>query len=153
AEDSPEGRKQADADVVLALRNGAARVRVERIDHLLARPGLALEWPKPPAASPRKPAARNGLVKVQRRPRTDKDGDEVLDSDKVTEIDFQEPTYPAPDPTAPYFEVDGRLSRMVETRDGESYVALCNFVATIIEEVTHDDGVEKSRRFSVGGHL
>jgi hypothetical protein len=45
----------------------------------------------------------------------------------------------------PFVERDGRIC--VETRDGESTTPLTNFTVRIVEDVVHDDGVERTRKY------
>jgi hypothetical protein len=50
-----------------------------------------------------------------------------------------------------YLEDDGRICRNVVTQDGPVLVALCNFTARIVEDLVHDDGVEKRRSLAIEG--
>jgi hypothetical protein len=59
-----------------------------------------------------------------------------------------------PSAVNPYSVVDGRLCRLIGTRDGAPYpLPLCTFQASITEEVIRDDGVEQFRRFAIVGTL
>lgn len=56
------------------------------------------------------------------------------------------PSYPPP-----YKEIDGCLYREVRTKNGSYDQKLCNFLPTIISEISIDDGAEESRRLRLGG--
>lgn len=56
------------------------------------------------------------------------------------------PSYPPP-----YKVIDGCLYREVRTKNGSYDQKLCNFLPTIISEITIDDGAEESRRLRLGG--
>ncbi len=47
----------------------------------------------------------------------------------------------------------GRICRVKQTPHGPVVEALCNFTATVAEEVLLDDGVETTRAFMIEGHL
>ena len=51
----------------------------------------------------------------------------------------------------PYKVIDGCLYREVRTKNGSYDQKLCNFLPTIISEITIDDGAEESRRLRLGG--
>ncbi len=56
-------------------------------------------------------------------------------------------------PSGPYEVVDGRICCVRETKYGTVNVPLCNFVASVVEEVELDDGVETSRAYLLDGTL
>ena len=56
------------------------------------------------------------------------------------------PSYPSP-----YKVIDGCLYREVRTKNGSYDQKLCNFLPTIISEITIDDGAEENRRLRLGG--
>ena len=56
------------------------------------------------------------------------------------------PVYPAP-----YKVIDGCLYREVRTKNGSYDQKLCNFLPTIISEITIDDGAQESKRLRLGG--
>jgi Domain of unknown function (DUF3854) len=53
----------------------------------------------------------------------------------------------------PYRVEDGRICREKATRDGPITEPLCNFAATVAEELILDDGAEPTRAFVVEGRL
>jgi hypothetical protein len=55
--------------------------------------------------------------------------------------------------TGGYFEHNGAIFRTAQTKDGPVPTAICNFTARIVEEVTRDDGAEKSMYFAIEGEL
>lgn len=56
------------------------------------------------------------------------------------------PSYPPP-----YKVIDGCLYREVRTKNGSYDQKLCNFLPTIISEISIDDGAEENRRLRLGG--
>ena len=64
----------------------------------------------------------------------------------------QSPVAEGPPPPQ-YFEENGCICRNVQTKEGPIIVALCNFVARIVEDVVHDDGAEQTRSLAVQGAL
>ena len=56
-------------------------------------------------------------------------------------------------PKHPYGVENGHIVRYRDTKDGLVIDALCNFTATVKEEVILDDGAETSRAFVIGGKL
>lgn len=54
-------------------------------------------------------------------------------------------------PGGQYLIRDGRICRRKQTQHGEVIIPLSNFVARIIEEVAHDDGVQVKRFLSIAG--
>lgn len=55
--------------------------------------------------------------------------------------------------TGPFRIVGGRIVRMKQTKDGPVMEPLCNFSATVTEEIALDDGVEVTRAFVLSGRL
>lgn len=51
----------------------------------------------------------------------------------------------------PYKVIDGCLYREVRTKNGSYDQKLCNFLPSIISEITIDDGAEESKRLRLGG--
>lgn len=58
-----------------------------------------------------------------------------------------------PDDDSPYTVERGRLCFIKETKDGPVVLPLCNFNASISEEVVIDDGTETTRAFLIDGRL
>lgn len=66
----------------------------------------------------------------------------------------KQPPADARDREAGYVEHEGKICRFKELPDGQRrMVAMCNFVATIVGEVTVDDGVDQQKFFEVEGRL
>jgi hypothetical protein len=59
----------------------------------------------------------------------------------------------AGDDDKPYIIEDGCLAKVTWTRDGSTTTKLCNVTAEIKEEVTRDDGAEKTLSFVIEGRL
>jgi hypothetical protein len=57
------------------------------------------------------------------------------------------------EPCAPYLVSGGRICRRRQTKDGPVIESLCNFVASVTEEVVLDDGAETTRAFLLEGQL
>jgi hypothetical protein len=82
----------------------------------------------------------------------------VRDLDKalqpiIRQLRSERPVPPVPYEECLYFIQSGRICRNVMTKDGPVVVPLCNFDARIVEEVTRDDGAERSTILVLEGGL
>ncbi len=55
--------------------------------------------------------------------------------------------------SGPYQIENGRIVRVKQTKEGPIVHPLCNFVATVTEEIIQDDGAETTRAFIIEGQL
>jgi hypothetical protein len=57
------------------------------------------------------------------------------------------------EPGSPYLVSGGRICRRRQTKDGPVIEPLCNFVASVTEEIVLDDGADTTRAFLLEGQL
>jgi hypothetical protein len=96
-------------------------------------------------------------MKKPKRPKVGADdlaaaGATAADFNALPEEEIPPPTSPMP-VDAPYLLQNGRICRRRRTRDTTLVEPLANFAATIVEEITVDDGAEDVKQFVVEARL
>jgi hypothetical protein len=74
------------------------------------------------------------------------------DNRNIAESSFQ-PESEKPHPDGPYRIEDGHIVRVKQTKEGPIVERLCNFEASIEQEILYDDGAEATRSFTISGRL
>ncbi len=97
-----------------------------------------------------------GLALSELRVPTDSDSAQLAHAEREARAETAGSTAVAREENAeagPYRVEDGRIVREKQTQHGTITDPLCNFTATVTEEVVLDDGVESTRAFILGGRL